>query len=63
MKEGRQRKTNTTWYHIYVNPKTKKKKELNSETDQKIGCQGLGGGISGKVGKQVQSFNYKMNKV
>lgn len=40
MKEARQRKANTAWYHLYV--------ESSSETVWKSDCQGLGLGKTGR---------------
>ena len=57
LSEISQRKTNSVWYHLYVESKKERKKEL---IDTEVGGrqrQGLGEG-----GQKVQNSIYKINK-
>ena len=52
------------WYHLYVESKKKKTKLKLKETEsRKVVAWDWGWGKQGEVGKRVQTFSYKMNKV
>ena len=63
LSEINQRKSNTTWYHLYVKSKKKKKIKLRNR-ELNDGCQRLGNWRNGETLKKgVQTSSYKVNKV
>lgn len=47
------RKTNTLWFHLYVEAKIENKETNKKQTHKRIdGCQGQGGGTMGKKGEE-----------